>query len=152
MKPSAHTYSRDYEEYKLEVESKIDARVIITASVCLVAMVMLYLMQRARTSSRIDVIAVYRLLGISKINLVFIFAFEAFVSTVKYALPTILSVWLVILGISSIEIIDTVILYPFWAAALTFGIIVVFRTLSSVLPLVRMMRLPPAKLANRYDL
>ncbi len=143
-------YQEAYDKYTEQVALKVDARTIVTAAVILLCLVMLYLMQRARIRERMDLIAVYRLLGIPKRDLVTIFTAESLLLTLRYALPVVGLTWLVIRCLDLFGI-GTVLIFPLWTAALTLGVIAAVRVLVAVLPVLRLLRLPPAQLAAKYD-
>ena len=42
-------------------------------------------------------------------------------------------------------------LFPWWAAALTLAVIALYRLLVATLPVLRLLQLPPARLAAKYD-
>lgn len=144
-------YSNAYREYKENTVTKMDARTIVITSVTLLSLIMLYLMQRSKIRDRMDIVTVYRLLGISKRNLMLIFGIESLLTTVKYSLPTILFAYGAIRLISSIEQLGTVLIYPLWGALLTLVIIAVFRLMVAILPILSLNRKPPAQLAANYD-
>ena len=141
-------YALRYDAYRELVAAQLDAKTIVAIAVITLALVMLYLMQRSKIRERMDLVAVYRLLGIPKRNLLFIFCGESMMLTLKYALPTVILVWAVLRGLSwaSVDMY-----YPVWVAALTFLVITVCRLLIAGLPVFRLLRQPPAKLAAKYD-
>jgi ABC-type antimicrobial peptide transport system permease subunit len=147
----ADNYSMAYDAYKESTAAKMDTRTIVIASVILLSLIMLYLMQRSKIRDRMDLVTVYRLLGISKRNLMMIFGMESLTTTLKYSLPTIALAYGAIRLISSIEQLGTVLIYPLWGALLTLGIIAVFRLLVAILPILSLNRKPPAQLAANYD-
>ena len=147
----ADNYKMAYDTYKENTVAKVNARTIVIASVILLSLVMLYLMQRSKIKDRMDLIAVYRLLGISKRNLMLIFGIESLTTTVKYALPVIALAYAGIRLVSSIEQLGTVLIFPIWGALLTLGIIAAFRLLVAILPILSLNRKPPAQLAANYD-
>ncbi len=144
-------YETAYGEYKSNTQASVDARTIVTVTVFALSAVMLYLMQRSKINERMDIIAVYRLLGIPKRNLLFIFAAESTVLTLKYSLPTVVLSWLVINILSAIEELGISMLYPLWAVLITLAAILTVRLLLSVLPVLRLLSKPPAQLAAKYD-
>ena len=132
--------------------NKLDARTIVTATVLITSVIMLYLMQRSKIRERMDLVAVYRLLGIPKKNLLFIFSAESIFLTLKYALPTVATVWIVLNVSSAVEWMNVFgMIYPLWAAGLTLLAIAVIRLALATLPVLRLLRMPPAKLAAKYD-
>ena len=145
-------YGTSLSRYKEQASAKADARTIVTAAITLSAILMLYFMQRSRIRERMDLVAVYRLLGIKKGSLVLVFAIENAIQTVKYALPTVLGVFALSKLISSIELFEALKLeYPLWATALTLLGISLVRIAVAIIPLLKLLSEPPAKLAARYD-
>ncbi len=145
-------YSRDYSEYYERTSLKLDTRTIVIVTVILTSAIMLYLMQRSKMRERMDLVAVYRLLGIPKSNLLSIFAVESLFLTFRFALPTVLSVWLIMKIMAEIKALEAIsLLYPLWAAGLTLVAIALYRLLAATLPVLRMLSYPPAKLAAKYD-
>ena len=120
-------------------------------SVLALCAIMLYLMQRSKIKERMDLITVYRLLGIPKRNLMLVFSLESIITTAKYSLVTVLVAWGAINIISMIEILETVFVFPIWGALITFGIIAVYRLIIAVMPILTLNRKPPARLAAEYD-
>ena len=146
-------YGEELERHNTETKKKLDSRLIVTITVVLVCMLMLYLMQRSRIRERMDLIAVYRLLGISNGSLLLIFAIESLITSLRFALPTVLCTWGAIKLVSLVEFFDsTSLLLPFWAAVLTLAAITLYRLVISVLPALRIILLPPAKIAAKFDL
>ena len=145
-------YAKDWDAYTEQATLKLDARTIVTFTVLLAAALMLYLMQRSKIRERMDLIAVYRLLGIPKHNLLTVFALESLILTLKYALPTVAGVYVAFLVMARVEMLAAnALLYPLWAAALTLLAIALYRLLVATLPVLRLLRLPPARLAAKYD-
>ncbi len=98
-----------------------------------------------------DLVAVYRLLGIPKRSLVTVFALESLFSTLKFAVPTVLITCLTVQLTSRVEGLDTGMIFPLWAAGVTLLAITVVRLIISTLPVLRLLRQPPARLATKYD-
>ena len=146
-------YERDLANYKEATSLKLDARRIVTITVIIAGALMLYLMQRSKIRERMDLLTVYRLLGIKKRALLSIFCIESTLLTIRYSLPTVLAVWLFINVAGNSEMLSALsMVYPIWAAAMTLVAILVFELVISVLPTLRLLALPPARLAAKYDL
>ena len=144
-------YTNSYNDYLAQTAAKIDGRTIVISSIIILSLAMLYLMQRSKIKDRMDLIAVYRLLGIPKQNLMAIFAIESFVTTVKYGLPAVAVTYATINILSKVEVIGEVLLFPLWGALLTFAAIALFRLIFAVIPVISINRKPPARLAADYD-
>ena len=145
-------YAKDMAAYAERTELKMDSRTIVTLTLLLAAALMLYLMQRSKIRERMDLIAVYRLLGIPKRSLLAVFALESLILTLKYALPTVLAIYVAFAVMPSIPMLaGSALLFPWWAAALTLAAIALYRLLVATLPVLRLLQLPPARLAAKYD-
>ncbi|MBQ9744346.1 MAG: ABC transporter ATP-binding protein/permease [Clostridia bacterium] len=144
-------YQGSYNYYLATKSDKIGARTIIVISIIALSLVMIYLMQRSKIKERMDLITVYRLLGISKRNLMVIFAIESLTTTAKFCIPTILLLFFGIKVVSSVESIGEILIFPWWAALLTFGAIALFRLVFSMIPILTINRKPPAQMAANYD-
>ena len=144
-------YTISYNDYLAQTAAKIDGRTIVISSILILSLAMLYLMQRSKIKDRMDLIAVYRLLGIPKKNLMAIFAIESVVTTVKYGLPAVAVTYATINILSKVEVIGEVLIFPLWGALLTFAAIALFRLVFAVIPVISINRKPPARLAADYD-
>jgi hypothetical protein len=145
-------YETTYNAYKAASTMKADARTIVTFSVILVSMVMLYLLQRSRTRERIGMLAVYRLLGIPRRKLVGIFTLETLLVSLTAALPATLLTWGYIQLAGRIPEMESNLILPFGVTIAVYGGLLAYHLLISMLPLLRLLRLPPAQLAAKYDI
>ena len=131
---------------------KLDARLVITITIFFVSLVVLYFSMKSNAVKNIQNIAVYRLLGIKKRSIALVFALETAFLTSYTSLPAILLTSAVLKFIASIPSLEMTLVYP-WSAV--FGIVAflyVINCLAGILPIVGILKLPPAKLAAKYDL
>ncbi|MBP5224620.1 MAG: ATP-binding cassette domain-containing protein [Lachnospiraceae bacterium] len=145
------TYGREYASYMNRRSVRLQTRFIITAAAGLLCLVMLYVIQRFRVRDRLGMIAVYRLLGIPGRDAVGVFVLENLMMTLKYAVPAVFLSWGVItlfpvLGIGALQIE-----IPLWVPFATLSVIVLAQLAVAVLPVLRLLRMPPAKLAAMHD-
>ena len=147
----ADYHAAEYDVYLSNLNTRQSGRIIVIASVVLLSLVMLYLMQRSRIKERMDLVTVYRLLGVPKRNMMLIFAFESLITTLKFSLPTVSLVFIAIQILSKVEVLETMLLFPWWAALLTFGTILIIRLIFALIPIFTLNRKPPARLAADYD-
>ncbi len=145
-------YTQAYEEYAAATNRKTDARTIVTVTVIAVSLLMLYLLQRSQIHSRLGMLTVYRLLGIPKRKLAGIFLMESGLLCLLAALPTTVLAWGYIQIAAMLPALESKLLLPLPAALGTFGAIVLYYALATLIPLYRLMHLPPAQLAAKYDL
>ena len=144
-------YTQARESYMEASRMKVDARTVVTVTVMLLSMVMLYLLCRSQAQERIGMMAVYRLLGIPKRKLAVIFAQEAVLSSVCTALPTAALAWLVITVLGRIEALELKLILPWQAALAVYGGVLLYHVLVALLPLRGLLHMPPAQLAAKYD-
>ncbi|MGN0629543.1 MAG: ATP-binding cassette domain-containing protein [Oscillospiraceae bacterium] len=144
--------SDDWAAYRSATSLRMGARQIVTATVIVLSLAMLYLLQRSRVQERIGMVAVYRLLGIPGRKLAAIFALEHLLMSLTSTLPAAVLTWLSVAVLSRMPSLSVSLLLPWYAAAAVYLGILLFCIAVSLLPLYRLLRLPPARLAARYDL
>ena len=144
-------YASSWRKYETASHMKADARTIVTVTIMILAAVMLYLLRRSQVHSRIELLAVYRLLGIPGGKLMGIFALESGLLYLYSAAPAALVTWAAVTVLSGIEDLPFSMLLPWQAAALTALAILLYHLAVTLLPLRRLLRLPPARLAAKYD-
>ena len=144
-------YSDAWRAYNQASHLRADARTILTVTVIVLAMVMLYLLRRAQVHQRIELLSVYRLLGIPKSKLSGIFLMESVLVFFYSALPAAAITWLTVTVLSGIEDLGFSMILPGKAAACVSLGILGYHLIVSLLPLWHLLRLPPARLAAKYD-
>ena len=144
-------YRSAWESYNRASHLRADARTILTVTVMVLAMVMLYLLRRAQVYQRIELLSVYRLLGIPKRKLSGIFLMESVLVFLSSALPVAAVTWMAVTVLSGIEDLGFSMILPAEAAAFVSLGILGYHLAVSLLPLWHLLRLPPARLAAKYD-
>lgn len=144
-------YDDAWDLYRSASSLKADARTIVTATVMAAAAVMLYLLRRTQVQSRIEMLAVYRLLGIPRGKLAAIFSMEGVEMFAISALPTTVVLWLTVTVLTAVEDVGFSMVLPWYAALGVAGAILACYLLVGLIPLRRLLRIPPAQLASRYD-
>lgn len=135
--------------YKKAASVKADARSVITVTLIAMLMIMLYLIQRSTVQRRVGMMAVYRLLGLPNRNLGGIFAMESLICSFKGTFPAAAVTWAVVSVLNLLTDLGFSMILP-WQAALSVCLAVTaYYMLVSVLPVLRLLRLPPARLAAR---
>lgn len=144
-------YAVKWEQHITQTRERISGRIIVTATVAALSMVMLYLLQRSRVQERIGMIAVYRLLGIPGRKLMEIFAMECCQLSVRTILPAGLLTWAAVGILNELPSQEIQMILTWPAALLGAGAILLFYLLVSALSLYRLLRQPPAHLAGKFD-
>lgn len=144
----SHPYGEELAAYEEARSVKLDARLIITITIFVVSLVLLYFSMKSNAMKKIEDIMVYRLLGIQKSSILLIFAIESMLLTLYTSVPAVLITSAVLKFVVSIPSLELHMVYP-WSAAL--GIIVflfVINIITGVLPIISLVRKPPAQLTN----
>lgn len=141
-----------WNEYEKAASLQTDARTIVTATVIVLAMMMLYLLCRAQIQERLEMLSVYRLLGIPKRKLMYIFSLESLISSLTTVFPAAALTWGAVNIITKVPEWNVSLILPWQAAAAVYGFILVYYVLVSLIPLRKLLKMPPAKLAAKYDM
>ena len=144
-------YASSWARFQAASHMKADARTIVTVTVMALAAVMLYLLRRSQVHSRMELLAVYRLLGIPGRKLMGIFALESGMMYLGSAVSAAAVTWTAVTVLTGIEDLAFSMVLPWQAAVLTALALLGYYLLVTLLPLWRLLRLPPARLAARYD-
>ena len=138
--------------YEAATKEQLGARSIVTVTILAMSMVMVYLLLKVRVSERRGMIAVYRLLGIPGRRLLMIFAIETIMLSLGSALPAAAVTWLVLTIMTKLPSLAFEMILPIRAAAAAYGLLLGFHLVASLLPVGKLLKLPPAVLAARYDI
>lgn len=139
-------YAQQLAEYEEARAIKVDARMIITITIFVVSLLLLYFSMKSNAVKKMEDIMVYRLLGIQKSSILLIFAMESILLTLYTSVPAVLITSGVLKFIVSIPSLQLNLVYP-WSAAM--GIILflfVINAVTGVLPIIKLVRKPPAQL------
>ena len=145
-------YTDAWDTYTAASSLKADARTIVTVTVMAAAAVMLYLLRRTQVYGRIEMLAVYRLLGIPGRKLTALTAMESGYMFLTGALPAAGITWLAVTVLTKVEDLAFFMILPWQAPATVALVILVYHLAVSLIPLMRLLALPPAQLASKYDL
>lgn len=148
----SNPYDTVMEEYRLDKAEQFKGRIIVTVTIFVVSMIILYFMMKANAVQRMQDLGVYRLIGISKASIVGLFAFENVVITSYTSLIGAVLATLATYLISSVPSLDVEINYPWYAFAATVLFLYAVNVVIGILPIRKILRLPPAQLATKYDI
>ena len=144
-------YTDSWNAYTRASRLKADARTIVTATVLALSAAMLYLLRRSQIHGRIELLAVYRLLGIPRRKLMDILSLECLLSWLTSVVPVTAVMYLAVRLMNAIEDLDFTMALTAPAAALVALGILGFHILVSLIPARRLLGSPPAQLAAKYD-
>jgi len=144
-------YEDSWNAYRSASQMRVDARTIVTMTVLLLSAAMLYFLRRSQIQSRIELLVVYRLLGIPKGKLLLIFSLESCLGfLIGGGIAGILT-YGVVTVLTGIEDVAFSMVLPWQAALTVLGGILAYYLLVTAVSLLRLLRLPPAKLAAKFD-
>jgi len=146
------THTDALEAYKKEMRETFSGRIIVTASIFIVSMVILYFMMKSNAVSKITDLGVYRLLGISKNSIIGLFALESLIITTYTSLVAVILTTVVTNFLGNIPSLGIEIIYPWYAFVGTIVFIYVANVIIGILPVIKLLKLPPAALAAKYDI
>lgn len=144
-------YSSEYSAFMSGRTVRLQTRFIITAAIGLLCLVMLYVIQRFRVRDRIGMIAVYRMLGIPRRDSIGVFILENILLTLKFAVPAVLLAWAVVTLLPILGVGGLSIEIPVWVPFATIAGIIIVEVAVAVIAVLRLLGMPPAKLASKYD-
>jgi len=145
-------YKTQYDAYLAQTWLRTDARVIVTVTVVVILMVMLGLLCRAQLQDRHTLVAVYRLLGIPGKKLCGIFLLEGLLAALICVVPVSGLVWAVVWALQRFTEIQVSLALSWQSTLLACVAITAYYLAVAIVPLLQLLRLPPARLATKYDM
>ena len=146
------TYKNDMDTYTSNLQAKFDSRIIVTITIFIVSMIILYFMMKANAVAKITDLGVYRLLGISKKSILGMFMLENAMLSTYTSLVGVLGTTIVTKFLSGIPALQMNVVFPWYAFVLITAFLYFLNIFIGVLPVKRILKLPPAQLAAKYDI
>ncbi len=140
-------YANQMKEYASSSSATVNARNVITVILFILALFILYYTMKSKALNSMKQLKVYRLLGISKRRIIFVFILETMMVTSFTALPTVLLVSGIIKLLETAPVFHIV--YPWSAAVLILTFLYLVIILVGILPVYHIIKHPPAKIAER---
>lgn len=145
-------YGETYRAYEQAASIRADGRTIVVMTLLVLSMVMLYLLCRSQVQGRLSLLAVYRLLGIPKRKLYQIFSMEALLRALGTVVPAGILTYGAVHLMEKVPEIKLTLDLPWFPATVVTLLILGYYLAVSLLPLYGPLKLPPARLAAKYDL
>lgn len=142
----------DIQTAKEEGRKQLDSRILVFATLILISLIMLYFLMKSHAITGMQDLGVYRMLGISKRNIRSIYIYEYFYYSCEIVLPAVLLTAGITVALSNIESLGIVVICPWYAIAGTIVFLFACNILLAILPIRKMLKLPPAQLATKYDI
>lgn len=146
------SYETSMQKYETARKLKINARFIVTFTIAMISMVILYFTMKANAMKKIHDIAVYRLLGISKGSIYLMFALESLYVSCYTSLPGVVITVVIMKFLTSIPSLELTLIYPWQLIFVNVVVLAVANLMVGLWPIRRIVKLPPAKIASRFDM
>lgn len=137
--------------YLEEADKLVSSRILVTFTILLLSVIIVFFLMKSYAMKNIYDIGVYRAIGIKKSSIVFIYAIEVLIISLKTTLISNLLCFAVSNIIASIPVIDVTfaITLPLFLAC-TFSLILI-NVLVGIIPICSYLRLTPSKILTKYD-
>ena len=145
------SYTEAWQEQREAALARVGTRLIVTSTITVVSVVLLCLLLQATVRERIGMIAVCRLLCLPRRKLLAVFALEALSLSLLCSLPAAALTYGTITLLSSLPSIGYAVSMPWYAALAAYLCILFIQFCASLLPVLRISRLPAARIAAKYE-
>lgn len=145
-------YETVLEKHETERNQKIGARILMMATIFLISLIILYFMMKANAIARMQDLGVYRMLGISKYSIIGMFAYENFIITTYTSMAGVALTIFVSYVIAQIPSMEMEFYFPWYILVAVVCVIYIVNILIGIWPIRKMLKLPPAQLASKYDI
>lgn len=145
-------YEQQYEKYEQSRRIKLDARVILTITVVIISLVLLYITMRTTSIRKISQIAAYRLIGIPKSGIYKAYTIELFMISACTTIPTVFITSGILKFMASIRSLESNLVFPWYSIIFLALGLSLCNILIGLLPIRTILRLLPAKLITKYHI
>ncbi|QSX04935.1 ABC transporter ATP-binding protein/permease [Sedimentibacter sp. zth1] len=145
-------YAKELAKYKSARSIKLNARFIITLTIFIVCLVILYFTMKSNALKNIKNIAVYRLLGITKSSISLLFIFENIIISTYTSLIGVLATTSVLKFLESIPSLEISFTYPWYAIVATILFLYFLNIIIGIIPVCNILRLTPVQITSKYDM
>lgn len=146
------SYHTVIDPFVAQANNVVTSRLLITLTIVALSLVIVFFSMKSLSIKNIYDIGVYRAIGISKGSIVFVYAIEVLIISLKTTLIGGVLLYVITNIISGIPIIDANIAIPFEIfLTTTFGMIIL-NVLVGILPVVLTLRKTPSQILTKYDI
>lgn len=146
---AADNYSEHMAKYKAEQAVTMNTRLIVTAAIFALSMLVLYFTMKSNAMRRAKELTVYRLVGIAKRSILSAFILEIIAITSCTVLPAVLITGGVVKFIAGTPSLQSELVYPWYADGLLLLLIYTVNILVGIVAVYQIIKLPPAQIAKR---
>ncbi len=144
-----YTYGDEIKEYEDARKSGLNTRTIITLTIALISMIILYFTMKSNAIRRTQELVVYRLIGIGPGNILAAYIMELFMITTYTQLPAVILTGGVMKFLSGIETLGFATSCPWYLIFGLMAVIYLANIIIGLIPIFEIVKLPPATLAAK---
>lgn len=149
---SSSTFDTIMEPYILESNKTVSSRILITFVIILISIIIVFFAMKSYSIKNIYDIGVYRAIGIKKGSIVFVYALEILIISLKTTLAGGVLLYAITNIIDSIPILNLNIGISTSLFIYTTLGLITLNILIGILPIVGYLRLTPSQILSKYDI
>lgn len=149
---SYNNYDNYLEPYLIESNKNVASRLLITFTILLISVVIVFFSMKSYSITNIYDIGVYRALGIKKSSIAFVYALEILIISLKTTLIGGAATYLIVNIIDGVPVFDLSIGMSFELFALTTFGLISLNVIVGVLPVLGYLKLTPSQILTKYDI
>jgi len=147
-----NTYEKLIEPYKIEAQKNVSSRLLIMFMIILITIIIVFFSMKSYSIKNIYDTGVYRAIGIKKQSIVFVYALEILIISLKTTLVGGVLTYLVTNIIQGIPIIDIPIGIEFDLFIISTVCLILLNVFIGVLPVISTLRKTPSQILSKYDI
>ena len=145
-------YDNIMKPYINEANKAVTSRLLITFTIVLLSILIVFFSMKSFAIKNIYDIGVFRAIGINKRSIIFVYAIQILIISLKSTLVGALLYYFITSFIASIPLIDLLVAMDFKLFIYsTFGMIGI-NVLAGILPIIMYLKKTPAQLLSKYDI
>lgn len=145
-------YDNALEPYLLESNKNVASRLLITLTILVISVIIVFFSMKSYSIKNIYDIGVYRAIGIKKSSIAFVYALEILIISLKTTLVGGIFTFLIVNIINGIPIFDLQIGMSFELFICTTLGLILLNVFVGVLPVIGYLRLTPSQILTKYDI
>lgn len=145
-------YDNALEPYLLESNKNVASRLLITLTILVISVIIVFFSMKSYSIKNIYDIGVYRAIGIKKSSIAFVYALEILIISLKTTLVGGIFTFLIVNIINGIPIFDLQIGMSFELFICTTLGLILLNIFVGVLPVIGYLRLTPSQILTKYDI
>lgn len=138
--------------FETERNEKLAGRSLVTAMILVLSLLMLYVSMKSMAMKNIENISVYRLMGIKSTSIICLYGWMILLLSLVSTVPGALLTGVLLHAISGIEALEFGFYVTVPIVSFTILAVVAANLLVGLLPIVKILRTPPAQLVSKSDL